>query len=275
MTVASSPAGALDGVVLRPVADADREDLVALYAAGRAAELDQVAWPPGQREAFVRMQYDAQERHYRTATPDASFDVVEVGGRLAGRITVDRRPDDLRVVDLALLPPYRGRGIGGALLARVLAEASASGRTASIHVEVHNPAQRLYERLGFRAAEERGVYRLLRWTGSGEGGLVAAGRDRDEEERGVAERVVAHLPGALGQPGRAAEDQRELLPDPAVRRGRARLAAERGLVERQLEPVAAGQARLEAVADEPREVVMGEPVHPPTVAGHPARSRRN
>lgn len=262
-------------VVLRPVAPDDEEGLVALYAAGRAEELDQVAWPPGQREAFVRMQYDARERHYRAANPAASFDVVEVEGHLAGRLTVDRRPDDLRVVDLALLPSYRGRGTGAALLAGVLAEAAATGRTASIHVEVHNPARRLYERLGFRAVEDRGVYLLMRWTASGEGGLVAAGTDRDEEERGVAEGVVTHLPGALGEALGPAEDQRELLSHATLGVRGAGVATERGLLERQLEAGAAGQAGREAVADEPGEVVMGEPLHPPTVAGHLAPSRRN
>lgn len=273
--MASPTASVLDRVELRPVVAGDLEDLVALYAAGRDAELDQVAWPPGQREAFVRMQHDAQDRHYRAANPHATFDVVEVEGRFAGRITLDRRGDDIRVVDLALLPPYRGRGIGGALLTRVLAEAAATGRTASIHVEVHNPARRLYARLGFRPVEDRGVYVLMRWTASGERGLVAAGADRDQEERGLADRLVAHLPGPLGEADRAAEDQRELLPDATVGRGGPGAGAERGLVEGERDPLAAGQADLEAVADEPGEVVTGEPLHPPTVAGRDAPSRRN
>ena len=45
----------------------------------------------------------------------------------------------------------------------VLDEAAASGRTASIHVEVHNPAATLYERLGFAAVAEVGVYRRMEW----------------------------------------------------------------------------------------------------------------
>ncbi|NHA01978.1 GNAT family N-acetyltransferase [Nocardioides sp. W3-2-3] len=156
-----------------------------------------------------------------------------MAGRFAGRITLDRRPDDLRVVDLALLPAYRGRGIGGALLGRVLVEAAATGRTASIHVEVHNPARRLYERLDFRVVEDLGVYLLMRWTASGEGGLVAAGTDGDQEESGVAESVVADLPGALREPVGPGEDQRELLPHAAVGARGAGPGAERGLLERQ------------------------------------------
>lgn len=149
--------------VLRPSLDADREFLVSLYADVRSDELDQVEWPEGARDAFVRMQFDAQDSQYRASNPEGSFDVVEVGGVAVGRLYVDRRPDDIRIVDIALLREHRGRGIGEALVRAVLAEAAASGRTASIHVEVHNRARTLYDRLGFVPVAERGVYRLLAW----------------------------------------------------------------------------------------------------------------
>lgn len=151
------------GVVLRPATDDDREFLVGLYASTRAAELDQVQWQPGQREAFVRMQFDLQDRQYREHNPRGSFDVIEADGRPVGRLYVDRRPTDIRIVDVALVPEHRGRGIGTALLGRILDEAAASGRTASIHVEVTNPAAALYERLGFEVVAELGVYRLMEW----------------------------------------------------------------------------------------------------------------
>ena len=149
---------------LRPATDEDVPFLVEVYAASRAEELDQVAWLPGQREAFVRMQFELQDTQYRGGNPDGTFDVVEVDGVPAGRLYVDRRADDIRIIDIALLPPFRGAGIGGRLLRAVLDEAASSGRTASIHVEVHNRAARLYERLGFRPAAERGLYRLLEWS---------------------------------------------------------------------------------------------------------------
>ncbi|GAA1543989.1 GNAT family N-acetyltransferase [Nocardioides humi] len=151
----------LDPVVLRPVTDTDDAFLLALYGEIRAAELDQVAWEPGQREAFLRMQLDLQTSQYRAAHPQGSFDLVEVEGRPAGRLYVSRRPDDIRIVDVALTAEFRGRGIGGALVSRVIDEATASGRSTSIHVEVHNPAARLYQRLGFRPVARRGVYVLM------------------------------------------------------------------------------------------------------------------
>jgi ribosomal protein S18 acetylase RimI-like enzyme len=151
-------------VVLRPVTDADRELLLAVYASTRTEELDQVAWAPGQREWFLRMQFDAQDQEYRRHNPHGSFDVIEVDGQPAGRLYVDRRPGDLRIVDIALLPEFRGRQLGGGLVRDLQRQAAAEGRIVSIHVEAHNRAAGLYERLGFVVAEELGVYRRMEWT---------------------------------------------------------------------------------------------------------------
>lgn len=149
---------------LRRSAAADRILLRDVYASTRAAELDQVSWAPGQREAFVDMQFDAQDHEYRRLNPHGAFDVVEVDGVAAGRLYVDRRPGDLRIIDIALLPEYRGRGIGSALITGLQRQALAEGRIVSIHVEVHNPARSLYERLGFEVAEDLGVYLRMEWT---------------------------------------------------------------------------------------------------------------
>lgn len=90
--------------------------------------------------------------------------MIEVDGEPAGRLYVHRGPAEIRIMDIALAPPFRGRGIGTALLRDLMEEAGASGRALSIHVEVNNPARRLYERLGFAPAGEHGVYVLMTWT---------------------------------------------------------------------------------------------------------------
>ena len=151
-------------VTLRPATDGDREHLLAVYGSTRAEELDQVEWAPGMRQAFLEMQFNAQDHEYRRANPEGSFDVIEVDGRPAGRLYVDRRPGDLRIVDIALLSAFRGRGVGAGLIDELQQAAAAEGRIVSIHVEVHNPAARLYERLGFEVAADLGVYRRMEWT---------------------------------------------------------------------------------------------------------------
>ena len=110
------------------------------------------------------MQFDAQDTSYRSKNPQGTFDVVEVDGVPAGRLYVDRRPDEIRIIDVAVLPEFRGQGIGAMLIAGVQREAAESGRMVSMHVEIHNPAAGLYEDLGFVAVSEAGIYRRMEWT---------------------------------------------------------------------------------------------------------------
>jgi ribosomal protein S18 acetylase RimI-like enzyme len=146
---------------LRPVTDDDREFLVDLYGGVREPELAHVPWDAATRRAFVEQQFSAQDTHYRQNYPGATLDVIEVDGELAGRLYVHRGPSDIRIMDIALAPAFRGRGIGTGLLRTLITEAERSARKLSIHVEMNNPAQTLYERLGFRVAGEHGVYVLM------------------------------------------------------------------------------------------------------------------
>jgi ribosomal protein S18 acetylase RimI-like enzyme len=144
-------------VTLRPSGPRDRELLYRVYASTRAEELANVPWHDDAKDGFLRAQFDAQDRWWREHYAGALFDVVLVDGEPAGRLYVYANEDEIRIVDIALLPEHRGRGIGSALLAGVLAD----GRRVTIHVERMNPALRLYERLGFELAEDRGVYLFL------------------------------------------------------------------------------------------------------------------
>jgi predicted GNAT family acetyltransferase len=75
---------------------------------------------------------------------------------------VDVWAREIRIVDIALMPAHRSGGIGTMLLRRVFAEGDAAGKPVSIHVEVFNPARRLYERLGFVEKGAHGdVYLLM------------------------------------------------------------------------------------------------------------------
>jgi ribosomal protein S18 acetylase RimI-like enzyme len=149
---------------VRPATEADREFLLGLYASTREAELAQVAWEEGAKEAFLEQQFSAQDQHYRSNYPGATLDVIEVDGAAAGRLYVYRGEADIRIMDIALAPGFRGRGIGTALLHDLMAEARSSGRSLSIHVEMQNPARSLYDRLGFVPAGEHGIYVLMKWT---------------------------------------------------------------------------------------------------------------
>lgn len=149
-------------VTLRPITDADTPFLLRVYAGTRQEELALVPWTEEEKAAFLRQQFDAQHAWWREHYAGATFDVVEVDGAPAGRLYVHRGGSEIRIVDIALLPAHRGSGIGTRLLRRVLDEGDGAGKPVSIHVEIHNPARTLYDRLGFLPVEERGVYLLMR-----------------------------------------------------------------------------------------------------------------
>jgi ribosomal protein S18 acetylase RimI-like enzyme len=146
---------------LRPVSSDDRQFLVGLYESVREPELAHVPWDGAARRAFIEHQFNAQDAHYRQHYPGATLDVIELDGEPAGRLYVHRGASDIRIMDIALAPAFRGRGIGTRLLRTLIAEAEESARKLSIHVEMNNPARTLYERLGFRVAGEHGVYVLM------------------------------------------------------------------------------------------------------------------
>ncbi|HEY7281680.1 MAG TPA: GNAT family N-acetyltransferase [Actinomycetota bacterium] len=146
---------------LRPATEGDREFLVRVYWSTRSEELALTCWPQAETDEFVRMQFDLQDRHYRTAFPDAERSIVEIDGHPVGRLYVQRVDREIRILDIALLPRFRRRGIGGGLLADLVDEGSRSGRPVRIHVEARNPAISLYKRLGFVRVADEGVYHLM------------------------------------------------------------------------------------------------------------------
>lgn len=149
-------------IVLRPITDNDLEFLYELYASTREEELSVVPWEDdAQKENFLRMQFQAQHAHYQEHFADAKFDVIEVDGQPAGRLYLQRGDDAHRIIDIALLPIHRRKGIGGKLMQEILDDASAAKLPVRIHVEHNNPAMHLYQRLGFAKIDDTGVYYLM------------------------------------------------------------------------------------------------------------------
>jgi len=150
------------GIELRPTEPDDRDFLLSVYGSTRAEELSLVPWTDTDKAAFVASQFEAQDSYYRQMYPDALFLVVLVAGEPVGRLYLTRIDDEIRVIDIALLPAHRRRGIGSALMASVTALADREGRSVTLHVEPWNPAKRLYERLGFASEGARGIYEFMR-----------------------------------------------------------------------------------------------------------------
>lgn len=147
----------LRSLSLRPEQPQDQAFLFELYASTRQEELDSWGWPPEMCSQFLQLQFQASQDHH-TSFPTADFQIVLVDGRNAGRLVVNRGPQELRIVDIALLPKHRNAGIGSALLQGILSEASTTGKPVRLCVYKSNRAQRLYQRMGFVKTGETELY---------------------------------------------------------------------------------------------------------------------
>ncbi len=172
---------AVPGATLRAFREDDLEFLCELYASTRADEMALlIDWSQEQKRAFLRQQFEAQHGYYQQQYPGARYDVIELEGQRIGRLYVaelgagegareadepqePQQKAELRLMDIALLPEHRNRGLGEALVRELLDEAAATGRLVSLHVEENNPARRLYQRLGFRDVADVSFYKLMHW----------------------------------------------------------------------------------------------------------------
>ena len=152
-------------VELRPISESDNEFLLSVYASTREDELAQAEWVEGQKEMFLRWQFDMQRREYETRFPDADYRVIVVDQQPAGRIWVGSDDEQIRLLDIALLPDFQNRGVGTALIRRLQNEAERAGKPLRHMVFVlNNNADRFYERLGFKKIEDFGAYKHMEWT---------------------------------------------------------------------------------------------------------------
>jgi ribosomal protein S18 acetylase RimI-like enzyme len=151
-------------VALRAQASLDSEFLLALYASTRASEMEQLEWSTQQKNDFLAMQFRAQTLHYDEYYPDAQLAIIENDDVPIGRLYVDRREREIEIIDIALVPAMRGRGIGKRLLEQLLDEGRSTARRVRIYVEHFNPARGLYDRLGFRQIGTNGVYHEMEYV---------------------------------------------------------------------------------------------------------------
>jgi ribosomal protein S18 acetylase RimI-like enzyme len=141
----------LEHLQVRPAQPADDAFLKELYAATRD-DLRAAAIDPAMFAVLVDMQWRAQGAGYRQAYPDADSLIVEAAGTPLGRLLVECGAAQWRLVDIALLPRWRGQGHGAALLCALQDRAKEAGAELALAVRRDNPrARRLYAALGFEA----------------------------------------------------------------------------------------------------------------------------
>lgn len=166
-------------IALRDVSPEDEAFIYAVYFSTRREEMTAWGWPEAQQEMFARMQFNVRRQSYRMQFPTAAEKIILCETERAGSLIVERSGGEIKLVDIALLPEYRGAGIGRAIIEGLFAEADAESKTVRLQVLRENEAaRRLYERMGFSITNENEMYFSMERTPR----LDAPGFDRNESQ---------------------------------------------------------------------------------------------
>lgn len=156
----------LDGkglITFRPAISNDELFLLDVYGSTRQEELALTDWDDARRDAFVKIQFDAQRSHYRQYYPEGEHLIILVEGNQIGRLYIADLKEEISILDISLLPQHRNAGIGTPIIRELMAEAALTGKPLRIYVESFNPSLRLFERLGFVKLSEAGYNYLMEW----------------------------------------------------------------------------------------------------------------
>jgi GNAT superfamily N-acetyltransferase len=151
-------------VELRRESLADEAFLRRLYRSTREDELGITGWPDPVKQSFCDRQFALQHAHYRKHHPDGEFLVLRSGLEPVGRLYLADDGAAIHLVDIAVMPLWRGRGIGSALLAALQQRAAMAGKAVCLNVLSWNRrAMALYGRFGFVASGVDGAHLAMRW----------------------------------------------------------------------------------------------------------------
>ncbi|NJN54354.1 MAG: GNAT family N-acetyltransferase [Anaerolineae bacterium] len=146
-------------ITFRPYTAVDLPFIQAVYASSREVEMAIVPWTEEEKSRFLEMQCRAQLHHYEAHYQGAEHLIILKDAESVGRLYVHRTAQEIRLMDITLLPAYRRQSIGSQIIGDLLRESEQSNRSVTLHVELINPdAYRLYERLGFTAVSQQGIH---------------------------------------------------------------------------------------------------------------------
>jgi ribosomal protein S18 acetylase RimI-like enzyme len=131
----------------------DEPMLFRLFADEKAREFAPLGWSEEQLRPLLEMQYRARQVSYAQSYPAAVDTILCLeDGTPVGRCWMERQPTCYRIIDMAVLPEHRNRGIGGWALRQMQQTATLEQVALRLSVTRNNAALQLYERLGFLRA---------------------------------------------------------------------------------------------------------------------------
>jgi GNAT superfamily N-acetyltransferase len=158
----------------------DESFLKELYSDVRATEFSPLNLPEPALAQLMDMQYRAQKSGYAEQFPGAESSIVWVGPYRVGRMLVSAGAAAIHLIDIALLGPFRGHGIGSGLIEGLCRRALEADVPVRLTVRTNNPAMNLYQRLGFIPRSQTAIDIDMEWGGppcevSGEQATIEAG----------------------------------------------------------------------------------------------------
>jgi len=151
------------GIAVREATNSDDSFLRTLYRSIREPERAWVPWSDDEWGRFVDLQFQARSASYSHQFPELLRYILETDGNPRESIWIHETPQELRLVDLALLPEVRNQGIGTAALKDIQSDATKRSRPVVLHVYSDNPALRLYQRMGFSTVRQSDGRNEMRW----------------------------------------------------------------------------------------------------------------
>ena len=110
------------------------------------------------------MQFRARAISYTDQYPAAqTWLIVTQQGNALGQYILSETAQVLRIVDLAILPQYRSRGVATQVLQQLQQQAAAAGLSLALRVAKESPALRLHTRLGFVVTGEDALSYQMIW----------------------------------------------------------------------------------------------------------------
>lgn len=153
-------------IALRPARDADEPFLFELFRALRAGRFD---FQPGghpQMAAMIRLQFRAQEHVLATQHPGSEHSIILTNGVPVGRLRLAREETGFQLADLSILPGYQRKGIGSAVMKKLMASARREGLSIRTTIGQANQASfHFYRNLGFEVTGEDTAYVHVLWRG--------------------------------------------------------------------------------------------------------------
>jgi ribosomal protein S18 acetylase RimI-like enzyme len=151
-------------LTLRPARTDDQEFLYRLFYSVYSEKLQLVPLSAEEKKALVELMYQGFICHYNSLAPASDDRLVLLDNESIGRMILLQTREEIRLADLAILPQYRRRGIGSALIGQLQTESTMSKRPVRLQVARFDHALRLYQRLGFYKTDAIGPYLHLEWS---------------------------------------------------------------------------------------------------------------